>query len=107
MTDPWPEKVSQSGPGRHVCFVSGAGRNGKNGLLSQKYPQAAHICKQENMFLLVLKRHHTNQSQNYKPNHVIWLLRNKESCRRVADGRVTAAVAEIQTAMIEIVSFES
>ena len=32
---------------RHVCFVSGAGRNCKNRLLSQKFPQAGSVYKQK------------------------------------------------------------
>ena len=32
---------------RHVCFVSGAGRNGKNGLLSQICPQAVSLVVEE------------------------------------------------------------
>ena len=31
----------------HVCFVSGAGRNGKNWLFSQKCPQAAGLAAEE------------------------------------------------------------
>ena len=38
------------------------------------------------------KRHHTNQSQNYMANHVIWLLRNRGSCGRDVGGRETVAV---------------
>ena len=44
------------------------------------------------------KRHHTNQSQNYMANHVIWLLRNRGSCGREGSERVTA---------IEIACFKS
>ena len=32
---------------RHVCFVSGAGRNSKNGILSRKCPQAASMVDVE------------------------------------------------------------
>ena len=46
------------------------------------------------------KRHHTNQSQNYMANHVIWLLRNRGSCGRDGGGRVTAAVMVIGTAIV-------
>ena len=31
----------------HVCFVSGAGRNGKKGLLSRKCLQAASLVAEE------------------------------------------------------------
>ena len=52
------------------------------------------------------KRHHTNQSQNYMANHMIWLLRSRGSCGKDGGERVTATVVEIQTEMIEITSFE-
>ena len=43
----------------HVCFAFGAGRNGQNGLLSRKCPQAGSVCKQKKSvlfpFLLVIK----------------------------------------------------
>ena len=45
--------------------MSGAGRNGKNGLLSQKCPQAGSVCKLKKHIPIGGKRHHTNQSQNY------------------------------------------
>ena len=32
---------------RHIFFVSGAGRNGKNGLLSRKCTQAASLIVEE------------------------------------------------------------
>ena len=40
---------------RNICFVSGAGRNGKNRFLSWKCPQAESVCKQKSTFLLVEK----------------------------------------------------
>ena len=52
------------------------------------------------------KRRHTNHSQNYMANHMIWLLGNRGSCGRDSGGRLTAAVTVIETA-IDIVSFES
>ena len=37
----------------HVCCTFGTGSNGKNRLFLQKCPQAASVCKQKYMFLLV------------------------------------------------------
>ena len=39
---------------------------------SKKHPK---LC--DTPFPIGGKRHHTNQSQNYIANHVIWLLRNR------------------------------
>ena len=47
------------------------------------------------------KRHHTNQSQNYMANHVIWLLGNRGSCGREGGGRLNAAVTVTETASFE------
>ena len=71
----------------HVCCTFGAmGETVKMGFAhesvhkqevfaSKKKPCATH-------FPISGKRHHTNQSQNYMANHVIWLLRNRGSCGR-------------------------
>ena len=77
----------------HICCAFGAGRKGQNGLLSQKCPQAGSVCKQKKTcatpFPIGGKGCHTNQSQNYMANHVIWLLRNRgklwEGWRRKSD----------------------
>ena len=50
------------------------------------------------------KRHHTNQSQSYIANYVMWLLRNRGSIGRDSGERLTAAVTVIETA-IEITRF--
>ena len=57
----------------------------KNRLLLRKCPQAGSICKQKKHVPVGGKRHHTNQSQNYIINHMIWLLRNGGSCGRDGD----------------------
>ena len=50
------------------------------------------------------KMHHTNQSQNYKANHMIRLLRY--SCGKDSGERVRATMTVIETTIV-IVSFES
>ena len=80
----------------HVCCTFGAGRNGKNGLLSQKCPQAGSVCKQENTFLLVAKGT-TPTNQKIMAKHVIWLLRNRGNCGRDRGRRVTAAMTVTET----------
>ena len=77
----------------HDCCVFGAGRNSQNGLFSQKCPQEVFASNKNcaTSFPIGEKRHHTNQSQNYMANHVIWLLRNRGSCGRDGGGRVTVS----------------
>ena len=90
----------------HVCFVSGAGRNGKNVTIFVTKVSTSRKCLQAKQHISIgVKRHRSNQSQNCMANHVIWL-KNRGSCGRDDGERVTAAVTVRQTATESFESWE-
>ena len=89
-------------------FLNRVDRPRKTGHMIKKVPPcffaniavtfAVHLV-QEEMVKMVFSHesHHTNQSQNYMANHVIWLLRNRGSRGRDGGERLTAAVTVKET----------
>ena len=82
---------------RHVSCAFGSGRNGKNGLLLQKCPQAASACRQENMFLLVEKGTTLQQITKLYGKLRDWVAGEQGKLWERRGGRVTASVMDRET----------
>ena len=65
---------------RHICCAFVGGRDGRNWLPYKSVRKQETFARKKTCatpFTIGRNRHHTNQSQNYMANHVIWLLRNR------------------------------